>query len=65
MLATVRYQIRTYRRTVEVRCSSSADDGVGLEARATRELKRRCGGVGIYPGGPCHESWLVVSREGT
>jgi hypothetical protein len=32
-------------------------------ASAKAALKRKCGGIGIYPSGTCYESWRVVGRE--
>lgn len=63
-VATVAYQIGTYSGRVEVNCGPDDDvDDVIASARAA--LKRKCGGMGIYPAGACYESWRIVSREET
>jgi hypothetical protein len=61
-LATVAYQIGTYSGRIEVNCGPD-DDQDDVIASAKAALKRKCGGTGIYPGGPCHESWRILSFE--
>jgi hypothetical protein len=57
-LASVDYRIGTYSGTIVVAYEPD-DDNETLISRAKRELRRKCGGAGIYPGGPCSESWTV------
>jgi len=60
-VATVEYQIGTYSGRIEVHCGAN-DETHDVIAAAKASLKRKCGGAGIYPGGPCHESWRIVER---
>lgn len=61
MIATVAYQIGTYSGSIDVACDPDHDEDQ-IIATAKRALKRKCGGMGIYPSGCCYESWRIESR---
>lgn len=61
MIATVHYQIASYKGSVTVNCDPDDDNGAVI-ARAKATLRRRPGGI-PYPGGPCYESWRVGERS--